>query len=249
MVEPIKELKLSCQRNETEFLPLRVLRKISIYFTWLLLHTPITANGVTILLLMSGILGAVFLAIGRYWYAIGGVLLLQLHLILDCVDGEVARYRQTSSWFGIYFDNTAHGIILGLMFAGIGWGVYYQYNPSNVVLALSFSAALFSVLCLHNPMIELWARVKHLGSGSDVTHPEMRKILAKVDQQKRVTNRSLIAIYLLIFDLIPMMFVTFPTAAIFNHLDFVLYFYGLAYPLLFALTSLLTFIHWGRSLG
>ena len=40
--------------------------------------------------------------------AIGVVILVQLQMLLDCSDGEVARWRQTSSPRGVYLDRVGH---------------------------------------------------------------------------------------------------------------------------------------------
>ena len=40
--------------------------------------------------------------------AILAVILVQLQMLLDCCDGEVARWRQTSSPVGVYLDRVGH---------------------------------------------------------------------------------------------------------------------------------------------
>jgi phosphatidylglycerophosphate synthase len=84
------------------------LRDISPYLTRLLLRLGFSANGVTWLMIISaglaagatgwpGLLGAVLAAI-----------LVQLQMLFDCCDGEVARWRQTSSPRGVYLDRIGH---------------------------------------------------------------------------------------------------------------------------------------------
>jgi len=84
------------------------LRRVSPYVTRLVLTTPLSANGVTALAIPIGLLAALSLTLAGIWPAVLAALLLQLQLLLDCVDGEVARWRKTFSPAGIYLDQLAH---------------------------------------------------------------------------------------------------------------------------------------------
>ncbi len=55
-----------------------------------------------------GVLAAVCMAIDSVWAALGAVLLIQLQILLDCSDGELARWRQQFSPVGIYLDRLGH---------------------------------------------------------------------------------------------------------------------------------------------
>jgi phosphatidylserine synthase len=76
--------------------------------TRLFLATPISANGVTALMIPAGLLAALTLTLPGLLAAVGAVLLIQLQLLLDCCDGEVARWRRTFSPKGPYLDAIAH---------------------------------------------------------------------------------------------------------------------------------------------
>jgi phosphatidylglycerophosphate synthase len=101
------------------------LRQISPYLTRLLLKAGFSANGVTWLMILC----AAFAALATCWPtlagAIGVVLLVQLQMLVDCSDGEVARWRQTSSPLGVYLDRVGHyvaecGIAVALGFRATG---------------------------------------------------------------------------------------------------------------------------------
>src|SRR4051812_14506658 len=68
-------------------------RAVSIYATWLLVRTPVTADQVTVASIATGLLGAVALGASGLGPGIAGVGLLYVSFLLDQVDGEVARYR------------------------------------------------------------------------------------------------------------------------------------------------------------
>lgn len=84
------------------------LRRLSPYVTRVVLRTPLTANGITALMIPTGLLAALSLTFAGIWPAVLTVLLVQLQLLLDCVDGEVARWRKTFSPIGVYLDQLAH---------------------------------------------------------------------------------------------------------------------------------------------
>ncbi|MBU7017096.1 MAG: CDP-alcohol phosphatidyltransferase family protein [Theionarchaea archaeon] len=94
-VPPIKELKLRCKSISRDPLIAVAYRRISIYLTWLILHTPITANQVTALEVIVSSGGSLFFLFKDPLYWVLGFLVLQLSIILDCTDGEVARYYKT----------------------------------------------------------------------------------------------------------------------------------------------------------
>lgn len=84
------------------------LRKISPHLTRILLRTSITANGVTWLMILTGaLIGPALLIQG--WIGIALALLLShLQMLIDCCDGEVARWRNTKSPMGIFLDKLGH---------------------------------------------------------------------------------------------------------------------------------------------
>ena len=95
------------------------MRRLSPYLTRLVLRTALPANGVTALMIPAGLLGALSFTFAGIWPSVVGVLLVQLQLLLDCSDGEVARWRGTSSPVGVYLDRVGHyvaecGITLAL---------------------------------------------------------------------------------------------------------------------------------------
>ena len=101
------------------------LRDLSPYVTWVLLKTPISANGVTGLMILTGWATAAALLIPGIWGPILALLLGQLQMLIDCCDGEVARWRKTKSPAGHFLDAVGHytteafiPLALGLRAAG-----------------------------------------------------------------------------------------------------------------------------------
>jgi phosphatidylglycerophosphate synthase len=84
------------------------LRRISPYVTRLLLATRITPNGVTWLMIISGAAAGVALLIPGWPGAVLAVLCAQTQMLLDCSDGELARWRGRSSASGVFLDKLGH---------------------------------------------------------------------------------------------------------------------------------------------
>ncbi|KAA3596806.1 MAG: CDP-alcohol phosphatidyltransferase family protein [Calditrichaeota bacterium] len=146
-MESIKSLKDKIAKSSvSHYAPLHdvIVRKISVYFTWLLLLTPITANGTTVLQGIVGVIGAFLLIYPDYLLCVIGILLLQLGYILDCCDGEIARYYKTSSVNGVFLDLIGHEIVIPMMYFCISVG---EFQRTGVIwfLLLGFSTAFWSL--------------------------------------------------------------------------------------------------------
>jgi phosphatidylglycerophosphate synthase len=109
------------ERNSGEHWEGRLLmRRFSPYLTRRLIRTPITPNGVTWLMILVGVLAAGALTLPGVGWAVVALLLIQLQLLLDCSDGEVARWRGVSSPTGIYLDRVGHYLTESLLPIALG---------------------------------------------------------------------------------------------------------------------------------
>lgn len=109
------------ERNSGEHWAGRLyMRRLSPHLTRVIVATPISANGVTWLMILAGVLAAVSLSLGGIAGAVGALLLVQVQLLLDCCDGEVARWRGTSSPVGVYLDRIAHHVTEAALPIGLG---------------------------------------------------------------------------------------------------------------------------------
>lgn len=137
------------RRNAEHWTAHLYLRGLSPYLTWLLLKTPITANGVTVLMILTGWLTASALLVPGIAGAVLALVLGQLQMLIDCSDGEVARWRRTSSPVGHFLDAVGHYstetlIVLAL---GIRAAAYPFEAPGDFAwTTLAFAIALIIVL-------------------------------------------------------------------------------------------------------
>ena len=96
------------------------LRDLSPYVTWVLLKTPISANGVTGLMILTGWATAAALLIPGIWGPVLALILGQLQMLIDCCDGEVARWRKTKSPAGHFLDAVGHYTTEALILLALG---------------------------------------------------------------------------------------------------------------------------------
>ncbi|MGH3098971.1 MAG: CDP-alcohol phosphatidyltransferase family protein [Streptosporangiales bacterium] len=97
------------------------MRRLSPYAVWLLLRTPLTPNQVTGLMIVVGVAGGVVLGLGGLWSAVVAAVLLQLYLLLDCADGELARFTDHKSIVGVYLDRVGAYLAEAAVFVGLGF--------------------------------------------------------------------------------------------------------------------------------
>lgn len=117
-------------------------RRLSPYLTRILLGTAITANGVTVLMIVTGTAAGAALLVPGLVGAVLAALLAQLQMLWDCCDGEVARWRQTFSPAGFFLDKLGHtlaesaiALALGVRAAG-GPGSPDGWTTLGAVLAV-----------------------------------------------------------------------------------------------------------------
>lgn len=117
-------------------------RGISIYLTWLLLHTRVRPNQVTVVTVILAFLGACLLAAPAAGIALGGAFSLLAHFLLDKVDGDIARFRKTYSLAGVYLDDLGHSIAYGGIFVGLGLHLARHAPNGNTIMVVLGTAAV-----------------------------------------------------------------------------------------------------------
>jgi phosphatidylglycerophosphate synthase len=109
------------RRNAEHWLARLFLRKVSLRVTALLIRTPVSANALTGLMIVVGLLAAVTVGLVPGWFGIVlTFLLIQAYFLLDLCDGEVARWRRTTSITGVYLDRVGHYLVEAAILSGIG---------------------------------------------------------------------------------------------------------------------------------
>jgi CDP-diacylglycerol--glycerol-3-phosphate 3-phosphatidyltransferase len=140
-------------------------------------RTGLTPNAITLLGLLGTSIGAYFISQGKM--TTGGIILL-LSVLVDVLDGTMARLRGESSDFGGFVDSVSDRYAEFITFGGLVYFFLSRENYSGVMV--TFAATAGSVLVSY-----VKARAEGLG------------FTAKVGILTRV-ERYLVLIPLLIFD-------------------------------------------------
>ena len=155
MVEPLSELNKLCQKPDYKtkgnWYVRTILRDAALPLTRLLLHTPITANQVTLISLVVALFGMFVLAFPSPAAFFFGALLLQLWYYLDHVDGQIARYRKTASLTGRFLDFLTHHIVHPVLFFSLGLYCFLaSYLIIFVVWGFLSALAIFVFNVMHD---------------------------------------------------------------------------------------------------
>jgi phosphatidylglycerophosphate synthase len=110
-------------------------------------RTPITPNQVTYASIFIGLISAYRFSLGTGFSMVQGGLLLEGVLILDCVDGQLARAKGCSSDWGRLLDGIAGYIIYLAVLLGIMVGLKNHYVALSVIGAVTILKAISYDYC------------------------------------------------------------------------------------------------------
>jgi phosphatidylglycerophosphate synthase len=143
-------------------------RKLSPYATWAFARLGWTPNAVTAAFIGCGIAAGVVIAFGGLATAVIGALLVQLYLIFDCSDGELARWSDRKSVAGVYLDGVGHYLAESALLVGLGFRAQGQLTVAGGYLTAGIAAALLAMLVKAETDNVVVARAKAgLASGHD----------------------------------------------------------------------------------
>lgn len=114
-------LKMANRANDG-FFSVFFLRKFSKILTWVAVKVGATPNQVTLLSFAIGLYSAYSFSRGTFLSILLGAFLLQLSIIVDCVDGELARYTRKFSKLGAWLDAVTDRVKEYLVFLGLAYG-------------------------------------------------------------------------------------------------------------------------------
>jgi len=122
-----------------------IVRPISFYLTYVFLKLNISANQATYFSIFIGFIGCGFIVSGNYSFRIIGALLMNLWIILDCVDGNIARFKKTFSKYGEFIDALNGYLMNALLFISVGIGAFNCPEQSFKLICQSFIFNIFSI--------------------------------------------------------------------------------------------------------
>ncbi|MDD3228954.1 MAG: CDP-alcohol phosphatidyltransferase family protein [Oscillospiraceae bacterium] len=128
-----------------------VVRRVSFVFTYLFVNLRITPWQASVLSAIVALLGAFLITLGGNATRVAGIICIQMWLVLDCVDGNIARVTHKCSEMGDFID-TLSGYVISA-FAMLGIGIYAQqtthfayFQDNNALIILGALGAIGNVL-------------------------------------------------------------------------------------------------------
>ena len=121
-------------------------RKISPYATWVFARIDWSPNAVTAAFIVCGVAAGAVIAFGGLATALIAAVLVQLYLIFDCSDGELARWSNRKSAAGVYLDGVGHYLAEGALLAGLGFRAQGHLTAGGGYVTAGLAAALLAMI-------------------------------------------------------------------------------------------------------
>ncbi len=198
----------------------------------ILVYTPITANQVSILMLFSGLIGA-FLIGFPDWTLVGGII-LQFAILLDGVDGCLARLKNQQSKYGIYIDGMFHNLTMPLLFFMLGVYSYKYFN--NILFIFLGVGIVFSMMA---SLYSFYLRMYLLATKKKISIAQKQQMLAARFRKnifQKIIGQTIVTInrFTYIFTLVLI-------AKIFDFLQYLIFFYFPFYVLVMIIKIFMEF--------
>lgn len=137
---------LTARRNEEHWAGRRYMRKLSPYGTWVFARLGWSPNAVTWLMIVIGVGAGAVVAVGGFATAVAAAVMIQVYLLLDCSDGELARWSRRTSVTGVYLDRVGHYLAEAALLAGVGIRAQGHYALSGGYVSAGMAAAICAIL-------------------------------------------------------------------------------------------------------
>jgi CDP-alcohol phosphatidyltransferase len=137
---------VTARRNEEHWAGRRYMRRLSPYGTWVFARLGWSPNAVTWLMIVIGVAAGAVVAIGGFATAVAAAAMIQVYLLLDCSDGELARWSRRTSVTGVYLDRVGHYLAEAALLAGVGIRAQGDYALSGGYVSIGLAAAICAIL-------------------------------------------------------------------------------------------------------
>ncbi|TAK04864.1 hypothetical protein EPO33_02605 [Patescibacteria group bacterium] len=227
---PIAELRRRAQSTAPEAgrdpLIGLTIRFFSIYVTKVLIGTPITPNQVTALSVFVFLAGMALFAFASVPLYAVGIFLVYLSVVLDGVDGEIARLKFPGRKVGsLWTEPVSHDIQYALMYVPLAinaWQVTGSVVPVFVGLGAAITKLLYRLLDHRFAQLQYWLKVEAGAAQSVQTfQTPFVKNVGFPQRAYRLLNRNVFSSVGLVVPL--------AACAAFNRIDVFLWMFGVYY--------------------
>jgi len=122
------------------------MRRVSPWATWIFARLGWPPNGVTAGFIVCGLAAGAVVALGGPASAIAAAALVQVYLLLDCADGELARWSGRTSAAGVYLDGIGHYLGETALLAGLGIRAQGHLTVAGGYVTAGLAAAVLAAL-------------------------------------------------------------------------------------------------------
>lgn len=115
-------------------------RRVSFFFTYIFINLGFSSNGVSVLSIFITLIACVLFMISAKWAIIVAVVLINFWLVLDCVDGNIARCRKQKTVYGEFVDDIGGYYTVAFIYLAIGVCAYnfggVMFEKNNIWLVV-----------------------------------------------------------------------------------------------------------------
>lgn len=152
-------------------------RKASFPVTYLFINAGWSANMVSVLSWLVIFAAAVLLSINSFGCMLAGVILTNFWLVLDCVDGNIARVKKVKTFMGDFFDAVAGYGPFSFTTIGLGMAAYHtsflvpeQYRVYLILIGAIGAVSNIYMRLVHQKYLNcVFAAKKILNEFEDIT--------------------------------------------------------------------------------
>ena len=132
--------------NDEHLLGRLYMRRLSPGATWVFARLGWPPNAVTAGFIGCGLAAAGVTVLPGLGPAIGAAVLIQLYLLLDCSDGELARWSGRTSVSGVYLDRIVHYLAEAALLTALGIRAQGQLAITGPYVTAGLAAAVLAML-------------------------------------------------------------------------------------------------------
>lgn len=125
-------------------------RKVSFIFTYLFINLGFSPNGVSVLSIFVALTSFVCFTIPQTWALIAALICINLWLILDCVDGNIARCRKQKTVYGEFVDDIGGYYVVAFVYLAISVRAFYEggalINNTPIIIVIGAISCISDIL-------------------------------------------------------------------------------------------------------
>jgi phosphatidylglycerophosphate synthase len=134
---------------------------LAILLNWIVVDIRwITPNLLTSISFLVALLASAMILGGSRSNFPAAALLINASLVLDCMDGQMAKYRGVSSRFGSYFDKVTDQVKIFAWFSALAYAAFLD-TQSVVPVFLAFTGVTFYSLRVYVKYVTIFVEVEH----------------------------------------------------------------------------------------